>query len=216
MTRNVGVGQDLRPVDPYELLERLHVSTGQAAAIAGVSVRQLSYWTDKGYVEARRGEKGRVYGFRGIEKAALIKRALDEGHSLEEAATQAEANLCRREQKRRTVEQLSEGDLEQFILFQASQLQQVADRIRSEVDLAGESEDVLPSASMLGSTEAVLRFFQSNPYTVNTAHQIAARLGRELDEVGRSLEYLERRRIIQRISYPGAEVYRYIPQRHHS
>jgi DNA-binding transcriptional MerR regulator len=216
MTRNSGSGQGLQSVDPYELLERLEVNTGQAAAIAGVSVRQLSYWTNKGHIGARAGQRGKVYAFRGIEKAALIKQALDEGHNLEEAARQAEADLCRREQKRRAVEQLSEADLEQFILFQASQLQQLADRILSEVGLAGEGEELLAAASALGIAEVVLRFFESNPYTVNTAPQIASRLGRELGEVQRSLELLEQRRIIQKICYPGAEVYRYIPQHRHA
>jgi hypothetical protein len=61
--------------------------------------------------------------------------------------------------------------------------------------------------------EKLIAFFEANPYTVNTARQIALRVGREADQVQRDLDLLEERRFLQKISYPGADVYRYIPPR---
>ena len=59
----------------------------------------------------------------------------------------------------------------------------------------------------------LIAFLEANPYTVNTARQIALRVGRESDQVQKELDLLEERRFVQKISYPGADVYRYIPPR---
>ena len=48
---------------------------------------------------------------------------------------------------------------------------------------------------------------------MNTARQIAIRMGREMSEVERELSLLAEKHVIQKISYPGSDVYRYIPQR---
>jgi len=40
----------LEPIEPSELLKRLRLSTGKAASFAGVSRRQLCYWTDTGII----------------------------------------------------------------------------------------------------------------------------------------------------------------------
>jgi hypothetical protein len=68
------------------------------------------------------------------------------------------------------------------------------------------------AASFTG-LEQLITFFESNPYTVNSARQIALRLGRDVLEVEKELELLEQKRFLQKISYPGSNVYRYIPQR---
>ncbi|MBV9121047.1 MAG: MerR family transcriptional regulator [Chloroflexi bacterium] len=72
------------------LLDRLRVSVGEAARLTGVSVRQLSYWTQKGLVRALGAPTKKRYDMRALERIALIKRHLNEGYALDEAARQAE------------------------------------------------------------------------------------------------------------------------------
>lgn len=208
-----GKRASLQPIDLTDLLEKLHLGIGQTALLCGVSIRQLSYWTDKGVIQAVDENRSRTYNFAAIEKVSLIKQALDQGYSLEGAVAEVEVILRNREEERKRIEQLPEHELQQLILSQANQLQQLADRIRREVHTYRVSGDLGRLASSLGGVERLISFFEANPYTVNTARQIALRLGREVSEVERELQLLEQKKFIQKISYPGSDVYRYIPQR---
>ena len=69
----------VRPVDLSKLLERLELGIGQAAQLCGVSIRQLSYWTDKGIIQPADEGASRTYDYHAIEKVCLIKQALDHG-----------------------------------------------------------------------------------------------------------------------------------------
>ena len=72
------------------LHEKLRLSIGEAARVTGVSVRQLGYWTNKGLVRAL-GTPGRKrYDFKALERIELIKRHLNEGYGLEQAAHEAD------------------------------------------------------------------------------------------------------------------------------
>ena len=70
-----------------------------------------------------------------------------------------------------------------------------------------------PAAASRTGLEKLIAFFEANPYTVNTARQIALRAGREAAEVEKELDLLEQQKFVQKIKYPGATVYRHIPQR---
>jgi len=203
----------LQPIDLGDLLTRLRLGIGQAASLCGVSIRQLSYWTDKGIVQPVDEDRTRNYDYPAIEKISLIKQALDQGFSLEGAVAEVEAHLQRREQEKTKIEEMSDSELEQLVLKQAQHMQQLADRIRREIRTYRVSGDLGRMAASLGGVERLIGFFESNPYTVNTARQIALRLGREVGEVEQELDLLEEKRFIQKISYPGSDVYRYIPQR---
>jgi len=203
----------LQPIDLSDLLTRLRLGIGQAASLCGVSIRQLSYWTDKGIVQPVDEDRTRNYDYAAIEKISLIKQALDQGFSLEGAVAEVEAHLKRREQEKKKIEEMSDSELEQLVLGQAQHMQQLADRIRREIRTYRVSGDLGRMAASLGGVEGLIGFFESNPYTVNTARQIALRLGREVGEVEQELDLLEQKRFIQKISYPGSDVYRYIPQR---
>jgi DNA-binding transcriptional MerR regulator len=205
----------LTPVDMSELLEGLQLGIGQAATLCGVSVRQLSYWTDKGIVQPVDEDRSRTYDYGAVEKVCLIKQGLDQGYSLDGAVQEAEAFLRRLEDERRRIERLSDSELEQLILQQANQLQQLAERIRREIRTYRVSGDLGTVVASLSGVERLIGFFEGNPYTVNTARQIALRVGREVTEVETELDLLEQKKFIQKISYPGADVYRYIPQRRH-
>ena len=82
----------LQPIDLSDLLTRLRLGIGQAASLCGVSIRQLSYWTDKGIVQPVDEDRTRNYDYPAIEKITLIKQALDQGFSLEGAVAEVEAH----------------------------------------------------------------------------------------------------------------------------
>jgi DNA-binding transcriptional MerR regulator len=203
----------VRPIDLSRLLERLQLGIGQAAQLCGVSIRQLSYWTDKGIIEPTDEGGTRSYDYGAIEKVCFIKQALDQGYSLEGAVAEAEAFLSRRKKERGKLESIDEVELRKLVLERADKLHQFADRIRRGLRTYRVSGDLGRLVSSVDGLEKLIAFFESNPYTVNTARQIALRVGREGEQVQKELELLEERRFVQKISYPGADVYRYIPPR---
>jgi DNA-binding transcriptional MerR regulator len=191
----------------------LDLGIGQAAHLCGVSIRQLSYWTDKGIVKPKERGGSRSYDFAAIERVCLIKQALDQGYSLEGAAAEAEAFLGQRETRRKQTASLPGEDLRKELTARGEKLRQLADRIRRGLRTYRVSGDLGRMAASLTGLEQLIAFLEANPYTVNTARQIALRVGRESTAVQNDLDLLEQRRFIQKISYPGADVYRYIPAR---
>jgi len=75
------------------VLDKLRLSIGEAARVSGISVRQLSYWTQKGLVRALGTPAKKLYDFRALERIALIRHNLSEGYGLEEAAREADRLL---------------------------------------------------------------------------------------------------------------------------
>jgi DNA-binding transcriptional MerR regulator len=203
----------VRPVDLSKLLEHLELGIGQAAQLCGVSIRQLSYWTDKGIVRPTEQGGSRTYDYKAIEKVCLIKQALDHGYSLEGAVGEAEAFLARRSKEREELLAVDEVGLRKQVLARADNLHQFADRIRRGLRTYRVSGDLGRLVASVNGLERLIAFLEANPYTVNTARQIAIRVGREGEQVQKELDLLEERRFVQKISYPGADVYRYIPPR---
>lgn len=205
--------QPLHPVDLDELLGRLQLGIGQTAELCGISLRQLSYWTDKGMVEPVDPQGSRNYDYPAIEKLILIKQALHQGYSLEGAASEAEAVVARRNEHQRRLAQRSQQELKKLVLSQADQLRQLADQIRREVRTRQVSGDLGGEVASLGGLEKLIAFFEANPYTVNTARKIALGLGRDVKEVEKELELLEQRKFLRSMDMPWGKVYRYIPKR---
>ncbi len=203
----------VRPVDFSKLLERLELGIGQAARLCGVSIRQLSYWTDKGIITPIARGSSRTYDYPAIVKVCLIKQGLDEGYSLEGAVAEAEAFLERRDKKQRQLAATPEVELRKLLLARGDRVREFADRIRRGLRTYRVSGDLGRLVASVSGLEKLIAFLEANPYTVNTARQIALRVGREADAVQQELELLEQRRFVQKISYPGADVYRYIPPR---
>jgi DNA-binding transcriptional MerR regulator len=203
----------VRPVDLSRLLERLELGIGQAAQLCGVSIRQLSYWTDKGIIQPTDQGGSRTYDYTAIEKVCLIKQALDQGYSLEGAVAEAESFLARRDGEQEQLTSMDEVELRKLVLARADKLHQFADRIRRGLRTYRVSGDLGRLVASVNGLEKLIAFLEANPYTVNTARQIALRVGREHEQVQKELELLEERRFVQKISYPGADVYRYIPPR---
>jgi DNA-binding transcriptional MerR regulator len=203
----------VRPVDLSKLLERLELGIGQAAHLCGVSIRQLSYWTDKGIIQPTDHSGSRTYSYLAIGKVCLIKQALDQGYSLEGAVAEAEAFLLRRERDRQQLADMPDEELQRLASSRSEKLTQLADRIRRGLRTYRVSGELGRMAASLGGLEKLISFLEANPYTVNTARQIALRVGREADAVQKELDLLEQRHFILKIKYPGGDVYRYIPRR---
>jgi len=203
----------LHPVDLDEVTDRLRLGIGQTAELCGISIRQLSYWTDKGMVKTVGSKGSRAYDYPAIEKLMMIKQALDQGYSLEGAVSEAETVIGRRNEHKQRLARMSQEELKKLVLSQADQLGQLADQIRREVKTHQVSGDLGGEVASLGSLEKLITFFEANPYTVNTARKIALGLGRDVKEVEQELELLEQRRFLRKVDMPWGTVYRYIPKR---
>src|SRR5512146_3319156 len=68
-----------------ELLARLWLNATDAAKVCGVTVRQLTYWTDKGIIPSH-DASARSYDIAGLRKVVAIKRAMLAGYTLEKAS----------------------------------------------------------------------------------------------------------------------------------
>lgn len=130
--------KSLDPVEPSDLLRRLQLTTGKAAQFAGVSRRQLCYWTDTGIVSAvddGTGEDGddpsrRTYDFDGLHRVLLIKQAMKQFPGLRRAAKEVEQHLSA---KKRRAEDLASSigqKREEFLTEQADKLEALAARLQ--------------------------------------------------------------------------------------
>ena len=100
-------------IDEEEVLGRLALNATEAARVCGVTVRQLTYWTDKGIVGTAAGES-RSYGLESLRKVLLIRQAMETGQTLEKAVAAVAAQLAqeardRAEANARPAEVLREG-----------------------------------------------------------------------------------------------------------
>ncbi|MFB9844521.1 MerR family transcriptional regulator [Mucilaginibacter ginsenosidivorans] len=79
----------------YDFLNRLIVGIGEVAQLTGIPARQIRYWEDKGIIASITEEEGknRRYNYENIKKILLIKELLDEGYTLDAAATKIQARM---------------------------------------------------------------------------------------------------------------------------
>lgn len=94
------------------VLARLELTIGQASGLAGITPRQLAYWTQRGIIKARRVKgKAQSYDLEALRKILVIKRLMDRGLTLSHAVTEAEAILerSRGEQDNEGVSFLKDG-----------------------------------------------------------------------------------------------------------
>ena len=69
----------------WEALPDLTLNIAQTAALCGISVRQLGYWTRQGYVAAQGQGARRTYGLEAVRRVLGIRKAMDGGASLRQA-----------------------------------------------------------------------------------------------------------------------------------
>ncbi len=85
------------PDTSIPLIDRLIIGIGEVSEITGVSARQLRYWESKGIIGSADSTiySNRKYDYASIEKVTFIKNLLDEGYTLEAAASKLEERLAR-------------------------------------------------------------------------------------------------------------------------
>lgn len=69
----------------WAALPELVLNAAQTAALCGISVRQLGYWTRQGYLTASGQGVRRGYGLDTVRRALAIRRAMEDGASLRQA-----------------------------------------------------------------------------------------------------------------------------------
>lgn len=86
------------PDTSIPLIDRLIIGIGEVSEITGVSARQLRYWESKGIIGSADSTiySNRKYDYASIEKVTFIKNLLDEGYTLEAAASKLEERLARK------------------------------------------------------------------------------------------------------------------------
>ncbi|MDQ2686394.1 MAG: MerR family transcriptional regulator [Armatimonadota bacterium] len=79
--------EPLPPVDDllWESLTHIQLNIAQTAALCGISVRQLGYWTKQGYVAAQGLGERRMYGLDALRRILGIRRLMADGFSLRQA-----------------------------------------------------------------------------------------------------------------------------------
>jgi hypothetical protein len=66
----------------WEALPHLQLNIAQTAALCGISVRQLGYWTKQGYVTASGRGARRLYGLEALRRVLAVRNAMNNGASL--------------------------------------------------------------------------------------------------------------------------------------
>ena len=121
-------------LDEGEILSRLTLNATEAARVCGVTVRQLTYWTDKGIIPAIAGES-RSYSLESLRRVLLIRQAMAAGQTLGKGAAAVETSLAReaRAQKEAASRPMAElrRDLERYL----SDLSQQVAALRSRLTL---------------------------------------------------------------------------------
>ena len=128
------------------VLGKLRLSVGEAARVTGVSVRQLSYWTQKGLVRALGTPNKKRYDFRALERIALIKRHLNEGFPLEEAAREAD-----RWQRSAVAAKLA-LDPQQVVLQRVAELEELVSYLKRRLAQGATSVQLAAKLSQLNVT----------------------------------------------------------------
>jgi DNA-binding transcriptional MerR regulator len=121
----------LEPIEASELLKGLKLTTGKAAHFAGVSRRQLCYWTDTGIVSAIEGEGDdddednsgrRTYNFESLHRVLLIKQSLENSSGLRRAAREVDRHVAERRRNGDELMNSIEQKREEFLTEQANKL----------------------------------------------------------------------------------------------
>ncbi len=156
----------------WEALPDLTLSIAQTAALCGISVRQLGYWTRQGYVSASGQDARRTYGLEAIRRVLAIRRFMDAGASLRQSLRQISSDL--------PLEALPGNDVSNDVS---------AGRFpRFKTSLAPAASDTLAALTSDAAQEAVLKhsliaFFEKNGYTRDHAGGLAVKLGWSEEDV---------------------------------
>ena len=92
MARAIKAG-GVTPPNRGALWTSLALTRAQLAQLCGITVRQVAYWTSRGYLVGVGGDRERYSG-EAIDRCVLIKQGLDQGLPVRRAVAQARAYLA--------------------------------------------------------------------------------------------------------------------------
>lgn len=79
----------------YAFLDKLIVGIGEVSQITNLPTRQIRYWEEKGIIKSLTEAEGknRRYDYENIKKILLIKELIDEGYTLDAAASKIQNRM---------------------------------------------------------------------------------------------------------------------------
>jgi DNA-binding transcriptional MerR regulator len=185
----------LHPVEPSELLRGLRLTTGKAAQFAGVSRRQLCYWTDTGIVNSIEGDGDeeddsarRSYDFEALYRVLLIKQALERASGLRRAAREVERHLADRKQRADELAASIEQKREEFLTEQADKLEALAERVQQMLPKQRERAQVLELLGALEWLERLTERVQSGEILLEEEPETCLRLASLIEQAEAKLE----------------------------
>ena len=148
----------------WEVLPDLTLNIAQTAALCGISVRQLGYWTRQSYVTAQGQGARRTYGLEAVRHVLAIHKAMDGGASLRQA--------------------LRSISIREPAAPSASPA--LARPTPAELPVS-DAESLVPAALSSVESHALARclraFFETNRYVRDHAGGLAVKIGRAEDDV---------------------------------
>jgi DNA-binding transcriptional MerR regulator len=175
----------LQTVEPSELLKGLRLTTGKAAQFAGVSRRQLCYWTDTGIVSSVEGDEDddddgsssrRSYDFDALHRVLLIKQALENSAGLRRAARDVDRYLSDRRRRGDELATSIEQKREEFLTEQADALEQVAGQLQSLLPKLRDRDQVLELLRGLEALESLAERVQQGEVLLEEDAEACLRL----------------------------------------
>jgi len=187
--------QLLEPIEPAQLLKNLELTTGKAAEFAGVSRRQLCYWTDTGIVSAVEGgdDDGdsatrRTYDFDALHRVLLIKRALEQSAGLRRAAREVDQHITERHRKAKELGDSIEQKRDEFLTEQADKLEAIAARVQELAPELEDSEQVSELYQALDSLDRLAERVQAGEVLLEEDAEACLRLASRTDQAEAKLE----------------------------
>ena len=186
MAEDVSTEKDvLEPIEASELLAGLKLTTGKAAQFAGVSRRQLCYWTDTGIISAidsadhdDDGDSAsrRTYDFDALYRVLLIKQALEHSSGLRRAARDVERYVAERRRNGDELATSIDQKREEFLTEQADRLDAIVSQIQQLLPRLKDGNHVLELHRALDWLDRAADSVQSGPVLLEEDAKACLRL----------------------------------------
>ena len=158
----------------WEVLPDLTLNIAQTAALCGISVRQLGYWTRQSYVTAQGQGARRTYGLEAVRHVLAIHKAMDGGASLRQALRSI------------SIREPAAPSASPALASPALASPTLARPTPAELPVS-DAESLVPAALSSVESHALARclraFFETNRYVRDHAGGLAVKIGRAEDDV---------------------------------
>ena len=158
----------------WEVLPDLTLNIAQTAALCGISVRQLGYWTRQSYVTAQGQGARRTYGLEAVRHVLAIHKAMDGGASLRQALRSI------------SIREPAAPSASPALASPALASPALAQPTPAELPVS-DAGSLVPAALSSVESHALARclraFFETNRYVRDHAGGLAVKIGRAEDDV---------------------------------